>query len=101
MPNAAERYPIGQYGISRLPHLFKEPMVQCHWTNVYSILSRYQLDSEKTTGVQSAVASSLSCLTELHNDYETSEYNSSGPNQRPVERQLFQQSSSEWVTLMD
>ena len=92
--------------IARLLHLFKAPMAQRHWTNLYGILSRSQLDARRTTGEQSDAANPLSCLAELFNDYHTFQpqnvmvqYVSSDRNGRPVKKQPYQPSSSEWATL--
>ena len=55
--------------IARLLHLFMEPVAQRHWTNLYGILSRNQLDARKSPGEQSEAARPLSFLAELFNDY--------------------------------
>jgi hypothetical protein len=34
--------------IVQLLHLFKEPMAQIHWTNLFGILNRAHLDAKKT-----------------------------------------------------
>ncbi len=92
--------------IARLLHLFKEPVAQRHWTNLYGILSRNQLDARKSSGEQSEAARPLSFLAELFNDYRgfhpqnvMVQYVSTGPNGRPVKKQPFQPSSSDWATL--
>jgi len=92
--------------IARLLHLFKEPMAQRHWTNLYGILSRNQLDARKSSGEQSEAARPLSYLAEMFNDYRgfhpqnvMVQYVSTGPNERPVKKQPFQPSSSDWATL--
>jgi hypothetical protein len=36
--------------IARLLHLYKEPIAQRHWTDLYSILSRPELDARKSGG---------------------------------------------------
>ena len=56
--------------IARLLHLFKEPSAQRHWSNLYGILSRMQLDARKSSGEQAETAQPLACLAELFNDYQ-------------------------------
>jgi hypothetical protein len=91
--------------IARLLHLFKEPVAQRHWSNLYGILSRNELDARKSTGEQSEAARPLSCLAEIFNDYSLFtpqnvmvQYVSRG-NERPAKKQPYEPSSSEWATL--
>jgi hypothetical protein len=91
--------------IARLLHLFKEPVAQCHWSNLYGILSRNELDARKSTGEQSEAARPLSCLAEIFNDYSSFtpqnvmiQYVSRG-NERPAKKQPYEPNSSEWATL--
>ena len=92
--------------IARLLHLFKEPMAQRHWTNLYGVLSRNQLDARKTSGEHSEAARPLSYLAEMFNDYQGFRpqnvmvtYVSAGPNQAPVKKQPYEPSNSDWATL--
>jgi hypothetical protein len=92
--------------IARLLHLFKEPMAQRHWTNLYGILTRNQLDARKSSGEQSEAARPLSYLAEMFNDYQgfnpqnvMVQYVSAGPNERPIKKQPYQPSSSDWAAL--
>jgi hypothetical protein len=92
--------------IARLLHLFKEPVAQVHWSNLYGVLNRAELDARKTDGPLSDAANALSCLAEIFNDYETFcpqnlmvEYVTAGRNQRPVKRTPFAPSSEEWAVL--
>jgi hypothetical protein len=54
--------------IIRLLHLFKEPRAQCQWTNLYSILSRSELDARKSSREYSESANPLEFLAEIYND---------------------------------
>jgi len=63
-------------------------MAQRHWTNLYGVLSRNQLDARKTSGEHSEAARPLSYLAEMFNDYQGFRpqnvmvtYVSAGPNQ--------------------
>lgn len=92
--------------IARLLHLFKEPSAQRHWSNLYGILSRMQLDARKSSGEQAETAQPLACLAELFNDYQgfqpqnvMVQYASRGSQRRPMKKQPYQPSSPEWATL--
>lgn len=92
--------------IARLLHLFKEPSAQIHWSNLYGILNRMQLDSRKSSGEQSEAARPLACLAEIFNDYQgfhpqnvMVQYVSRGSQRRPVKKQPYQPSSPEWAVL--
>jgi hypothetical protein len=92
--------------IAWLLHLYKDPMAHRHWSNLYGILSRAELDARKSTGPQAEAANPLSSLAERFNDYEMFqpqnvmvEYVSAGPNMPPVKRQPYQASSAEWSAL--
>jgi hypothetical protein len=81
-------------------------MAQCRRTNLYGILSRNQIDARKSSGEQSEAARPLSYLAEIFNDYRgfhpqnvIVQYVSRGPTERPVKKQPFQPSSSDWATL--
>ncbi len=56
--------------IVRLIHLFKEPSVQRHWTNLHGIMKRAELDARRAPPAYSEGANPLSCLVEVFNDYE-------------------------------
>ncbi len=58
-------------GMVCLLHLFKEPMAQCHWSNLYSALSRPELDARKSSREYSELANPLEILAELFNDYDS------------------------------
>jgi hypothetical protein len=45
--------------IARLLHLYKEPIAQRHWTDLYSILSRPELDARKSGGEYGIAANPL------------------------------------------
>jgi hypothetical protein len=82
--------------IARLLHLFKEPVAQVHWSNLYGVLNRAELNERKTDGPLSDAANALSCLAEIFNNYETFcpqnlmvEYVPAGQNQRPIKRTPF------------
>jgi hypothetical protein len=92
--------------IARLLHLFKDPVAQVHWSNLYGVLNRAELDARKSNGPLSDAANALSCLAEIYNDYESFcpqnlmvQYVSTGRNQRPVKRTPFAPSSEEWAVL--
>ena len=79
--------------IVRLLHLFKEPTAQWHWTNLYGILNRAELDARKAGSVYSEAANPLNNLAEIFNDYdelapqnEMVEYESPGVNMRPIKK---------------
>jgi trimethylamine:corrinoid methyltransferase-like protein len=79
--------------IARLLHLFKEPVAQVHWSNLYGVLNCAELDARRTDGPLSDAANALSCLVEIFNDYESFypqnlmvEYVNAGRNQRPIKR---------------
>jgi hypothetical protein len=80
--------------IARLLHLYKDTMAQRHWSNLYGILSRAELDGRKSSGVQSKAANPLCYLAEQFNDYESFQpqnlmvhYVCPRPNMMPVKRQ--------------
>jgi len=89
-----------------LLHLYKDLMAQRHWSTLYGILSRAELDGRKSTGVQSKATNPLCYLAEQFNDYESfqaqnlmAQYVCPGPNMVPVKRQPYQASAPEWSTL--
>jgi hypothetical protein len=41
---------------------FKEPVAQVHWSNLYGVLNRAELDARRTDGPLSDAANALSCL---------------------------------------
>jgi hypothetical protein len=45
--------------IARLLHLYKELIAQRHWTDLYSILSRPELDERKSEGEYGVAANPL------------------------------------------
>ena len=51
-------------------HLYKDPGSQIHWSNLYGILSRAQLDGRRSSGEQSEATNALSHLAERFNDYD-------------------------------
>ncbi len=57
--------------IARLLHLFKEPVAQVHWSNLYGVLNRAELDARRTEGPLSDAANALSCLVEIFKNYES------------------------------
>jgi hypothetical protein len=92
--------------IVRLLHLFKEPRAQRHWTNLYSVLSRPELDARKSGREYSESANPLEFLAEIFNDYDTFqpqnlmvEYVNSTTHSRPEKRCPYAASSSEWAYL--
>ena len=54
--------------IVRLMHLFKEPMAQRHWSNLFGVLKRAELDARKSNGQHSEAANPLDSLAEIYND---------------------------------
>jgi hypothetical protein len=56
--------------IVRLLHLFQEPTAQWHWTNLYGILNRAELDARKAGSVYSEAANLLNNLAEIFNNYD-------------------------------
>ena len=92
--------------IVRLLHLFKEPRAQRHWTNLYSVLSRPELDARKSGREYSESANPLEFLAEIFNDYNSFQpqnlmvqYVSQSPNSRPIKKFPYVASSSEWAYL--
>jgi hypothetical protein len=92
--------------IVRLLHLFKEPTAQWHWTNLYGILNRAELDARKAGSVYSEAANPLNNLAEIFNNYdeftpqnEMVEYESPGMNMRPIKKNPYKPSTSEWAYL--
>jgi hypothetical protein len=92
--------------IVRLLHLFKEPRAQRHWTNLYSILSRPELDARKSSREYSESANPLEFLAEIYNDYDNFlpqnlmvQYVSVSRNSRPVKKCPYVASSAEWSYL--
>ncbi len=82
--------------IARLLHLFKEPVAQVHWSNLYGVFNRAELDALKTNWRLSDAANALSC------DYESFcpqnlmvEYVAVGQNRHPVKRTPFAPSTSQ------
>jgi hypothetical protein len=92
--------------IVRLIHLFKEPMAQRHWSNLYSVLSRPELDARKSSREYSESSNPLEFLAELFNDYDRFQpqnlmvqYVNAAPHSRPVKKCPFAASSAEWAYL--
>jgi hypothetical protein len=90
--------------IVRLMHLFEEPRAQRHWSNLYGVLKRAELDARKSNGEHSEAANPLDYLAEIFNDYETFcpqnamvRYVSPGAGLPPVKKQPYQASGSEWA----
>ncbi len=89
-----------------LLHLFKEPRAQHYWTNLYSILSRPELDARKSSREYLESANPLDFLAEIFNDYNSFrpqnlmvQYVSQSPNSRPVKKFQYVPISSEWTYL--
>jgi len=87
-------------------HLFKEPGAQRHWSNLYGVLKRAELDARKSNGDLAEAANPLDCLAEMYNDYinfspqnEVLMYISI--NGQAVKKQPYQASTSEWVFLVN
>ena len=81
-------------------------MAQRHWSNLYGVLSRAELDARKSAGVQSEAANPLSSLAERFNDYESFQpqnvmvqYVCHSPNSLPIKKQPYQASCAEWSAL--
>jgi hypothetical protein len=79
--------------IVRLIHLFKEPVAQRHWTDLYSVLSRLELDARKSGGEYAIAANPLAALAEIFNDYDRFQpqnlmlqYVTKEPGTRPVKK---------------
>ena len=92
--------------IARLIHLFKEPMAQRHWTDLYSVLSRAELDARKSGGEYAVAANPLASLAEIYNDYDhfqpqnvMVEYVIQSPGSRPVKKFPYSASSPEFSYL--
>ena len=92
--------------IVRLIHLFKEPSVQRHWTNLHGIMKRADLDARKAPPAYAEGANPLSYLAEVFNDYDgfvpqnlMVEYSSTGNASPPVKKTPYQPSSTEWAYL--
>ena len=92
--------------IVRLLHLFKEPMAQRHWTDLYSVLSRPDLDARKSGGEYAVAANPLASLAEIFNNYEDFqpqnvmvEYVTAQPGGRAVKKFPFAASAAEWSYL--
>lgn len=92
--------------IARLLHLYKEPIAQRHWTDLYSILSRPELDARKSGGEYGIAANPLASLAELFNDYDNFSpqnlmvrYATPAAGGRPSKVCPYQASASEWSYL--
>ena len=92
--------------IARLIHLFKEPMAQRHWTDLYSVLSRAELDARKSGGEYAVAANPLASLAEIYNDYDQFlpqnlmvEYVIQSPGSRSVKKFPYSASSPEYSYL--
>jgi hypothetical protein len=80
--------------IIHLMHLNKEPTVQRHWSNLYRVLKRAELDARKLAGEHSEAANPLDCLAELFNDYKTFQPQNAmvkniSVNGQPVKKHLY------------
>jgi hypothetical protein len=91
--------------IARLLHLFKDPGAQRHWTNLYAVLGRAELDARKASEEYSEDANPLEHLAEMFNDYDTFcpqnvmvQY-VAGPGGSPVKKSPYVASSPEWSYL--
>jgi hypothetical protein len=92
--------------IVRLIHLFKEPVAQRHWTDLYSVLSRPELDARKSGGEYAIAANPLAALAEIFNDYDRFQpqnlmlqYVTKEPGSRPVKKFPYEASGPEWSYL--
>jgi hypothetical protein len=92
--------------IIRLIHLFKEPSVQRHWTNLHGIMKRAELDARRAPPAYAEGANPLSYLAEVFKDYEgftpqnlMVEFMSPGVNLPPVKKTPYQASATEWSYL--
>jgi hypothetical protein len=92
--------------IARLIHLFKYPGAQVHWSNLYGVLNRTQLDARRTTGPASDAANPLSCLAEIFNSYdefkpqnEMIAYENDAVSGKPRMKSPWEPSSEEWEEL--
>jgi hypothetical protein len=56
--------------IAHLIHLFKEPLAQRHWTDLYSVLTWSELDARKSAGDYAVPANPLASSAEIFNDYD-------------------------------
>jgi len=102
---AAAKVTTTKDDIARLIHLFKEPAAQTHWTNLYSVLSRADLDARKSADVYSEGANPLEHLAEIFNNYETFrpqnvmvKYVDNGSS-RPVKKIPYVASCTDWTYL--
>jgi len=85
--------------IARLMHLYKEPSAQCHWSNIYGVLKRAELDARKSNGEVAEAANPLDCLAEIFNDYSTFMPQNAmvkyvSVNGNPVKKQPYQASTT-------
>jgi hypothetical protein len=93
--------------IARLIHLYKEPLAQRHWTDLYSVLTRSELDARKSDGNYGVPANTLSSLVDIFNDYDNFvpqnlmlQYVTSQQGLRPVKKFPNEASSPEWSYLV-
>ncbi len=91
--------------VARLLHLFKEPAAQRHWTNLYAVLSRVELDARKAAEEYSEDANPLEHLAGMFNNYDEFcpqnvmvQY-VAGNGGMPVKKTPYAPSSSEWSYL--
>jgi hypothetical protein len=104
--NVVQNAQMTKDDIVRLIHLYKEPQAQKHWSNLRRVMTRAELDSRKASAVYNEVASPLTYLAEIFNDYESFrpqnlmvKYVSRGPNEHPVKKMPYQASETEWAYL--
>jgi len=81
-------------------------MAQRHWTDLYSVLSRPDLDARKSGGEYAVAANPLASLAEIFNNYEDFqpqnvmvEYVTAQPGGRAVKKFPFAASAAEWSYL--
>jgi hypothetical protein len=92
--------------VAHLLHLFKEPVAQRHWTNLYAVLTRPELDARKSSGEYAEAANPLESLAEIFNDYEDFEpqnlmvkYVTLAAHAPPVKKFPYAASMPEWTYL--
>jgi len=68
MASAAANSASDKDDIARLINMFKEPLAQRHWTDLYSVLTQSELDIRKSGGNYAVPANPLASLAEIFND---------------------------------
>ena len=81
-------------------------MAQRHWTNLYAVLTRPELDARKSSGEYAEAANPLESLAEIFNDYEDFEpqnlmvkYVTLAAHAPPVKKFPYAASMPEWTYL--